>query len=268
MRTIINNSLFCLLAIVAATLCGCSDSIFEDEAQNDGGSIRLAADIEQLAVMRVNDCGFCDGDMMGVYVVDYEGGNPGTLKLKGNRGDNVRYTFDEAANKWTGAYELYWKDGHTPVDVYGYYPFAAPESIEDYQFEVQKDQSKASSSDEMGGYEASDFLWGKVDEVAPTSSVIRLPLSHRMSNARVTLLQGSGFTAEEWGGHGEDRACAKRSAQGKHQPGQRHGEQGGRGGAHGHPALMRRQRVARHRGATDCAPGRGALQHHHRRHAV
>lgn len=198
MRTIINNSLFCLLAIVAATLCGCSDSIFDDDAQNDGGSIRLAADIEQLAVMRVNDCGFCDGDMMGVYVVDYEGGNPGTLKLKGNRGDNVRYTFDEAANKWTGAYELYWKDGHTPVDVYGYYPFAAPESIEDYQFEVQKDQSKASSSDEMGGYEASDFLWGKVDEVAPTSSVIRLPLSHRMSNARVTLLQGSGFTAEEW----------------------------------------------------------------------
>lgn len=198
MRTIINNSLFCLLAMVAATLCGCSDSIFEDEAQNDGGSIRLAADIEQLSVMRVNDCGFCDGDMMGVYVVDYEGGNPGTLKLKGNRGDNVRYTFDEAANKWTGAYELYWKDGHTPVDVYGYYPFAAPESIEDYQFEVQKDQSKASSSDEMGGYEASDFLWGKVDEVAPTSSVIRLPLSHRMSNARVTLLQGSGFTAEEW----------------------------------------------------------------------
>lgn len=200
MRTIINNSLFCLLAMVAATLCGCSDSIFDDEAQNDGGSIRLAADIEQLSVMRVNDCGFCDGDMMGVYVVDYEGGNPGTLKLKGNRGDNVRYTFDEAANKWTGAYELYWNDGHTPVDVYGYYPFAAPESIEDYQFEVQKDQSKASSSDEMGGYEASDFLWWKVDEVAPTSSVIRLPLSHRMSNARVTLLQGTGFTAEEWAG--------------------------------------------------------------------
>lgn len=198
MRTIINNSLFCLLAIVAATLCGCSDSIFDDDAQKDGGSIRLAADIEQLSVMRVNDCGFCDGDMMGVYVVDYEGGNPGTLKLKGNRGDNVRYTFDEASNKWTGAYELYWKDGHTPVDVYGYYPFAAPESIEDYQFEVQKDQSKASSSDEMGGYEASDFLWGKVDEVAPTSSVIRLPLSHRMSNARVTLIQGTGFTAEEW----------------------------------------------------------------------
>lgn len=126
------------------------------------------------------------------------GGNPGILKQSGNRGDNVRYTFDEAANKWTGAYELYWKDKHTPIDVYGYYPFAAPESIESYQFEVQKDQSKPSADGEMGGYEASDFLWGKVADVAPTTRVIRLPLSHRMSNARVTLLQGSGFTAEEW----------------------------------------------------------------------
>ena len=48
-----------------------------------------------------------------------------------------------------------------PGDVYGYYPFANPESIEDYQFEVQKDQSKATENGEMGGYEASDFLWGK-----------------------------------------------------------------------------------------------------------
>ena len=92
---------------------------------------------------------------------------------------------------------MYWKDKHTPIDVYGYYPFAAPESIDSYQFEVQKDQSKPSADGEMGGYEASDFLWGKVADVAPTTRVIRLPLSHRMSNARVTLLQGSGFTAEE-----------------------------------------------------------------------
>lgn len=142
MRTIINNSLFCLLAMVAATLCGCSDSIFDDEAQNDGGSIRLAADIEQLSVMRVNDSGFCDGDMMGVYVVDYEGGNPGTLKLKGNRGDNVRYTFDEAANKWTGAYELYWKDGHTPVDVYGYTRLLRPRASRTTSLRCRKTKAK------------------------------------------------------------------------------------------------------------------------------
>ena len=82
--------------------------------------------------------------------------------------------------------------------MYGYYPFSNPESIEDYQFEVQKDQSKATENGEMGGYEASDFLWGKVSDVAPTTSVIRLPMAHRMSNARVTLIQGSGFAEGEW----------------------------------------------------------------------
>lgn len=50
----------------------------------------------------------------------------------------------------------------------------------------------------MGGYEASDFLWGKVSDVTPTTSVIRLPMAHRMSNARVTLIQGSGFAEGEW----------------------------------------------------------------------
>ncbi|MFW5553073.1 MAG: fimbrillin family protein, partial [Prevotella pectinovora] len=152
MKKISKNIIFYIITIVAATLSSCSDSLFEDGGQNDGANIRLAADIEQLSVMRVNDSGFCDGDMMGVYVVDYEGGKPGTLKPSGNRGDNVRYTFDESANKWTGAYDLYWKDKHTPIDVYGYYPFAAPESIDDYQFEVQKDQSKPSADGEMGGY--------------------------------------------------------------------------------------------------------------------
>ena len=197
MKLINKNIISTIISLAALTLTGCSDSLFDDGTQG-GDGIRLSADIEQLAVTRVNDSGFCNGDMMGVYVVDYEGGTPSTLNPSGNRGDNVRYTFDESANKWTGAYDLYWKDKHTPIDVYAYYPFAAPESIDDYQFEVQKDQSKPSADGEMGGYEASDFLWGKVADVAPTTSVIRLPLSHRMSNARVTLVQGSGFTAEEW----------------------------------------------------------------------
>lgn len=110
----------------------------------------------------------------------------------------MRHTFDEPNYKWNSAYDLFWKDKHTHIDVYGYYPFANPESIEDYQFEVQKDQSKATENGEMGGYEASDFLWGKVSDVAPTTSVIRLPMAHRMSNARVTLIQGSGFAEGEW----------------------------------------------------------------------
>lgn len=195
----VKHTLLYLLVAGAMLLTGCSDDFFGDKTeQHDSNRIQLSGDIDQLAVTRVNDNGFCNGDVMGVYIVDYEGNKPGTLKVNGNRGDNVRHTFDEPNYKWNSAYDLFWKDKHTHIDVYGYYPFANPESIEDYQFEVQKDQSKATENGEMGGYEASDFLWGKVSDVAPTTSVIRLPMAHRMSNARVTLIQGSGFAEGEW----------------------------------------------------------------------
>ena len=190
--------LYYMVALVAMLFTGCSDDFFGSSEQHDSNRIQLSGDIDQVAVTRVNDNGFCNGDVMGVYIVDYDGNTPGTLKVSGNRGDNVRHTFDEPNYKWSSAYDLFWKDKHTHIDVYGYYPFANPESIEDYQFEVQKDQSTTTSEGEMGGYEASDFLWGKVTDVAPTTSVIRLPLAHRMSNARVTLIQGSGFAEDEW----------------------------------------------------------------------
>ena len=194
------NTIIYLAAMVVALLLGaCSDDMFEEgEQQHSNDRIQLSGDIDQLAVTRVNDNGFCNGDVMGVYIVDYDGGTPGTLKTSGNRGDNVRHTFDEPNYRWNSAYDLYWKDKHTHIDVYGYYPFADPESVDDYQFEVKRDQSKPSENGEMGGYEASDFLWGKVADVAPTTSVIRLPMKHRMSNACVTLVEGSGFADGEW----------------------------------------------------------------------
>lgn len=196
------NTIIYLAAMVVALLLGaCSDDMFEEGGQQHSNDrIQLSGDIDQLAVTRVNDNGFCNGDVMGVYIVDYDGGTPGTLKASGNRGDNVRHTFDEPNYRWNSAYDLYWKDKHTHIDVYGYYPFADPESVDDYQFEVKRDQSKPSENGEMGGYEASDFLWGKVADVAPTTSVIRLPMKHRMANARVTLVEGSGFAAGEWAG--------------------------------------------------------------------
>ena len=192
-------TLFIYMLAGASLLAGCSDDMFNNGgAPNDSNRINLSGEIDQLAVTRVNDNGFCDGDVIGVYIVDYDGNTPGTLQLSGNRGDNVRHTFDEGAYKWSSAYDLYWKDKHTPIDVYGYYPYGSPESIEAYQFTVERDQSTASEDGSMGGYEASDFLWGKVANVAPTSSVIRLPMQHRMANARVTLVEGSGFAEGEW----------------------------------------------------------------------
>lgn len=111
-----------MVALVAMLFTGCSDDFFGSSEQHDSNRIQLSGDIDQLAVTRVNDNGFCNGDVMGVYIVDYEGNTPGTLKVSGNRGDNVRHTFDEPNYKWSSAYDLYWKDKHTHIDVYGYYP--------------------------------------------------------------------------------------------------------------------------------------------------
>ena len=201
MITIKSNQYKLLIYIITVChlLAGCSDDLFGgDESRGSGNRITLSGEIDQLAVTRVNDSGFADGDVMGVYIVDYNGNTPGTLQPSGNRADNVRHTYDAANTKWNSAYDIYWKDDHTHIDVYGYYPFGSPESIDAYPFTVERDQSKPSEDGVMGGYEASDFLWGKVADVAPTDRVIRLPMAHRMANARVTLTEGTGFADGEW----------------------------------------------------------------------
>lgn len=186
-------------AVSALVLMSCNDNEITEgvSRRQDSNVISLSGEIDQVAVTRVNDNGFCDGDIMGVYIVDYNGNTPETLANNGNRGTNVPHTFDEAAYKWNSAYDVYWKDDRTHVDIYGYYPYGTPTDVNAYTFEVQKDQTK-NNGDEMGSYEASDFLWGKAADVAPTEKVIRLPLRHKMSNARITLKEGEGFAEGAW----------------------------------------------------------------------
>ena len=181
------------------TSCYTDDEIIEPEMQASP-KINLSGEISQVYQTRVNDAGFCDGDEVGIYVVDYNGSTPGELLDEGNRGDNVKHTFDEANFKWNGAYDLYFKDNRTNVDIYGYYPFAYPDNVSAYAFEVQKDQSTSAAYGKIGGYEASDFLWGKTENVAPTDKVIKLGFRHMMASARVTLAEGEGFDDGEWAG--------------------------------------------------------------------
>ena len=191
-----------MLAVAASMLltsCYTSDEIIEPEMQASP-KINLSGEISQVYQTRVNDAGFCDGDEVGIYVVDYNGSTAGELLDEGNRGDNVKHTFDEANFKWNGAYDLYFKDNRTNVDIYGYYPFAYPDNVSAYAFEVQKDQSTSAAYGKIGGYEASDFLWGKTENVAPTDKVIKLGFRHMMASARVTLVEGEGFDDGEWAG--------------------------------------------------------------------
>ena len=160
--------------------------------------IQLYNEISQIATTRVNDEGFCNGDGVGVYVVNYENGSAGTLRLEGNQADNVRYVYDEPNGKWTPDEAVYFRDKHTHVDLIGYYPYSTPTSVEAYPFEVAKDQSTDAANGLLGGYEASDFLWGKTVDVAPTTQRINIKFQHRMAGALVTLAEGTGFAEGEF----------------------------------------------------------------------
>lgn len=188
----------CALSALMFVSCNDNEVVESTSLKGTSGKISLSGEIDQVSVTRVNDSGFCNGDVMGVYIVDYQGSTPGTLTNNGNRGDNVKHTFDEAAYKWNSAFDIYWKDKNTHIDIYGYYPFGTPADVNTYTFEVRKDQTQAAENGNLSGYEASDFLWGKSPDVAPTEKVIRLPLRHKMSNARITLTQGEGFAEGTW----------------------------------------------------------------------
>ena len=190
-------SMFAVATSMLLTSCYTNDDFIEVQTQAQC-KINLSGEITQVYQTRVNDAGFCDGDQVGIYVVDYDGSTAGKLLDKGNRADNVKHTFNEANFKWNGASDIYFKDKHTNVDIYGYYPFAYPDNVSAYAFEVQKDQSTSAGYGKISGYEASDFLWGKTENIAPTDKVIKLGFRHMMASARVTLAEGEGFAEGEW----------------------------------------------------------------------
>ncbi|MBQ5693603.1 MAG: leucine-rich repeat protein [Alistipes sp.] len=161
--------------------------------------IQLSGSIDQVVKSRVNDDGFCNGDGFGLFAVNYENGVPGTLLEYGNQANNVRYVFNEKEYKWTPDYPVYYRDNITPVDMIGYYPYnGALENVNNYSFEVQQDQSTTVESTLMGGYEASDFLWGKVENVQPTAERINIKFNHAMAGVQVELKEGNGWADGEW----------------------------------------------------------------------
>ena len=178
--------------------CAMDEKLQHEMEAGSPGKIQLSGSISQEYSTRVNDDGFCDGDVVGIYIVDYEGNTPGELLNEGNRADNLRYTFDEAAYRWIPDHEVYWKDDKTHIDIYGYYPYGSPVDVRQYSFEIQKDQSKEAEYGLMGAYEASDFLWGKAENNAPTQNVIKVSFSHILASARITLAEGTGFGEGEW----------------------------------------------------------------------
>ncbi len=144
------------------------------------------------------DNGFVAGDAVGIFVVDYDQeGHAGTLAINGNRGNNVKLTYD--GSKWTANYQMYWADGQTPADFYGYYPYnQSMQNTADYAFSVSSHQNSTATTSAAAGYEASDLLYAKTEKVEPTEEVVSLQYKHIMAGLTIRLEMGEGFEAAEW----------------------------------------------------------------------
>ena len=163
--------------------------------------ILLEGSINQVVASRADSSGFCNGDAVGIYAVNYDGQNQGVLAAEGNQADNVRFVFNFDEYRWIPDYDIYFRDDNTAVDIIGYYPYASEiENVYAYPFEVQRKQSTEATEGMMGGYESSDFLWGKAENIAPTTNRIKLVFHHAMAGVQVDLVEGSGFADGEWVG--------------------------------------------------------------------
>jgi hypothetical protein len=107
-----------------------------------GFELKLQGHIEQEYTSRADDNGFANGDVMGVYIVDYNNDEAGAITDPELRASNILYTYDATVNSWSTSGNIYWKDTYTPVDIYGYYPgvnnIASPDK---YKFEISDKQN-------------------------------------------------------------------------------------------------------------------------------
>lgn len=191
-----------LCPALAVLLAGCAKEPVVEPVVDDSDLIPLNIDgsINQIQT-KVNAAGFVDKDALGLFAVNYSEENTvaGTLADKGNQADNVKYVFDEAANKWTPTKKVYYKDVNTNVDLYLYYPHqSSVTEVNAANFEVQKDQSSAATTSSLSGYEASDFLWGKAVNITPSENKVAVQLSHKMAAVNVILVEKEGFAEGEF----------------------------------------------------------------------
>ena len=133
---------------------------------------------------RATATAFEQGDRIGLYITEYDGDAAAPLQISGNWANNVAASLD--GELWTTAKKIFWSD--SKMDVYGYYPYMTPVSIDEQPFAVALDQSTERNGDQLGGYEASDFLWAKSEGVAQTEGTVALQFAHCCSKLVVLSL--------------------------------------------------------------------------------
>lgn len=180
------KKIFILSAMAALVMSGCTKS--DDEITPASNQMQFAA---EYPTTRATASAFEAGDAMGVYVSQYDGEVAAPLQVSGNYANNVKSTFD--GSKWVNSPAIYWADGK--FDVFAYYPYDTPASVDEYKFSVELDQSTPETADALSGYEASDFLWAKATGISKMDAV-PLTFNHRMSKVVINLVKGEDYEGD------------------------------------------------------------------------
>lgn len=175
------------LAALALLVMGCEK---EDSYQVEEGAMRI--EVLHPSATRATETSFENGDVIGLYATEYSGDFAAPLQISGNWANNVATTYD--GNIWTPAKKIFWSENK--MDVYGYYPYMTPTSIDEHLWSVQLDQSTPETADALSGYEASDFLWGKATGVSQTDGNVQLEFKHKCTKMVIKLVKGEAFTDE------------------------------------------------------------------------
>lgn len=144
--------------------------------------------VAEYPTTRATASSFEAGDAMGVYVSRYEDEMATPLQVSGNYANNVKSVFD--GDKWLNSSAIYWAEGK--FDVYAYYPYNKPASVDEYKFSVALDQTTEESTDVLSGYEASDFLWAKASGISKMDEV-PLSFKHCLSKVVINLVKGEEY---------------------------------------------------------------------------
>lgn len=173
------------LSMIGMTACTQDD----DDTPKDAKTMPMKFEITHPAQRtRVTETDFENGDKVGLFVGDVE--EP--LEIGGNLINNESLTCENG--NWTPSRTLYWDDG--TFNVCAYYPYMQTvSSIEDLPFSVSLDQ-EANAGNGMDGYEASDFLYAKTENVTASDDPVKLTFRHVMSKLTIRLIKGEDFEGE------------------------------------------------------------------------
>lgn len=163
--------------------------------ENSGNTPVVEDGVMQINVLhpsatRATETAFEKGDMIGLYATEYSGDVASPLQISGNWANNVATTYN--GTTWIPAKKIFWSENK--MDVYGYYPYMTPTSIDEHLWSVQLDQSTPETADALSGYEASDFLWGKATGVSQADGDVQMEFKHRCSKLVVKLVKGADYS--------------------------------------------------------------------------